>query len=380
MRRAFLYRIVLIGTVLHFYVGIRLIPALFDSGPVRTLAWLYLLISLVTIPLGARGRSFARTPARLGVVITGLVAMGCFSTLLLLTFARDLFLLLAAGWDFLTGADWLSRVETSSATAVLLLTAALSMWALYCARRAPPIRRVRIPIEGLPPGFEGFSIAQISDLHVGPTIRRPYVERVVKAVNALGADVVAFTGDAIDGSVAQLASDTAPLSKLHAREGVFFVTGNHEYYSGAAPWIARFRELGMRVLLNEHVVLSRGTDELILAGITDYSAGHFNPVDASDPVKALSGGPDTTAILLAHQPLSAPAAARAGFSLQISGHTHGGQLFPWNFVVKVQQPFVAGLDRVDGMLVYISRGTGYWGPPMRLFAPSEITLLILSRA
>jgi len=230
----------------------------------------------------------------------------------------------------------------------------------------------------LPPALDGFRIAQISDIHVGPTIKRPYVEAVVEAVNKLDADLVAITGDLVDGSVPDLAEHVAPLAGLRSREGSFFVTGNHEYYSGAAAWVGELRRLGITVLVNEHVVVRRGDAAIVVAGVTDFNAGHFDRAEASDPKRALAGSPSAALrLLLAHQPRSAEAAEAAGFDLQLSGHTHGGQFLPWNFLVRLQQPFTAGLKRWRRMWVYTSRGTGYWGPPKRFGAPSEITLLRL---
>jgi predicted MPP superfamily phosphohydrolase len=241
---------------------------------------------------------------------------------------------------------------------------------------------VDIPVTGLPDALHGFSIVQISDIHVGPTIRVRYVEDIVDAVNRLHPDVVAITGDLVDGSVAELGEHVAPLSRLVARHGSFFVTGNHEYYAGAPAWIAEVRRLGIRVLHNEHIVIDRGGQKLVLAGVPDYSGGHFHEDHRSDPAAAMAGAPaDAGArVLLAHQPRTAPAAARAGFDLQISGHTHGGQFWPWVHFVRFQQPFTAGLHRLDALWVYVSRGTGYWGPPKRFGAPSEITRLRLIAA
>jgi predicted MPP superfamily phosphohydrolase len=169
---------------------------------------------------------------------------------------------------------------------------------------------------------------------------------------------------------------------LTARHGVYLVTGNHEYYSGAHAWIAEFQRLGLRVLLNEHVVLERNGAPFVVAGVTDYSAGHFDPSHKSDPVAALAGAPGDARLklLLAHQPRTALAAASVGYTLQLSGHTHGGQFLPWNFFVRLQQPFTAGLAKLGDLWIYTSRGTGYWGPPKRLGAPSEITHLRLVRA
>jgi predicted MPP superfamily phosphohydrolase len=238
---------------------------------------------------------------------------------------------------------------------------------------------VTVPIANLPRALHGFSIAQISDLHVGATIKRAFVERIVARVNALDADLIAVTGDLVDGSVLQLSSHTAPLAGLTARHGAFFVTGNHEYYSGERAWTAEIRRLGLTVLKNQHVVLRHDGASLVLAGVTDYTAQHFDPAQGSDPVAALRGAPlDAGAkILLAHQPSSATAAAGAGFDLQISGHTHGGQFWPWNLFVGYFQPFTSGLNRLKTLWVYVSRGTGYWGPPNRFLVPAEITRIRL---
>ncbi|MEX3824365.1 metallophosphoesterase, partial [Paraburkholderia sp. BR14262] len=212
-------------------------------------------------------------------------------------------------------------------------------------------------------------------IHVGPTIKHGYVDAIVRAVNPRDADVGAITGDVVDGSVAHLAAHTAPLGKLNAHHGVYLVTGNHEYYSGADAWIAEFRRIGLTVLMNQHVVIEHGGARLVLAGVTDYTGGQFDPAHRSDPAEALRGAPAdvNTRVLLAHQPRTAHAAVDAGFTLQLSGHTHGGQIFPWNFLVRLQQPFTAGLEKLGSLWVYTSRGTGYWGPPKRLGAPSEIT-------
>jgi predicted MPP superfamily phosphohydrolase len=250
---------------------------------------------------------------------------------------------------------------------------------LLNARRRARVVNVEVPVRNLPESLRGFTIAQISDVHVGPTIKRRYVDAIVDAVNSLHADVIAVTGDLVDGSVKDLANHTAPFARLSARHGAFFVTGNHEYYSGEPAWTAEFERLGMRVLMNEHVVITHQGSQVVLAGVADYSAHHFDPKQRSDPERAIKNAPvDAGArILLAHQPRSAPAAAAAGFDLQLSGHTHGGQFWPWNLFVRLQQPFTAGLHRLNDLWVYISRGTGYWGPPKRLGAPSEITRLRL---
>jgi predicted MPP superfamily phosphohydrolase len=218
-------------------------------------------------------------------------------------------------------------------------------------------------------------------MHIGPTIKRPAMKYVVATINRLEVDAVAITGDLVDGNVYELSRHVAPLAGLRSRHGTFFVTGNHEYYSGVHPWLKYLPTLGVRVLINEHVILLHHHAPIVLAGVTDFSAASYDTSHRSDVALAITGAPRAAVkVLLAHQPRSAPAAEAAGFDLQISGHTHGGQFLPWNFFVRLQQPFTAGLHRVNDMLVYISRGTGYWGPPKRLGAPSEITLLRLVTA
>jgi predicted MPP superfamily phosphohydrolase len=369
----------LVSLLLHAYVGWRIAPALGSVAAGIAFAVL-LLVSALTLPfgLGARQRGAQRFADELAWV--GLVCMGLFSSLFVLTFARDLGLLLAAAVDLAwPGAIDVAAFALSTARAVPLAAALITLWGFVNARRTAGIVHVDVPVAGLPPALEGFSIAQISDVHVGPTIKRPYVEAIVDAVNALGADMVAVTGDLVDGSVADLAEHVAPLAGLRSREGSFFVTGNHEYYSGALAWVGELRRLGLTVLMNEHVVVRRGDAAIVVAGVTDFSAAHFDRAQASDPRVALAGSPPDSALrlLLAHQPRSAAAAEAAGFDLQLSGHTHGGQFLPWNFLVRLQQPFTAGLHRWRRMWVYTSRGTGYWGPPKRFGAPSEITLLRL---
>jgi uncharacterized protein len=373
LNRRFMYFIALLG-LLHAYIGWRVVPDL--GAPFRVAGAAVLLASyaLMLLALLARGRLPRSQAARLAG--PGLFMAGFFSSLLVLTLLRD-FLLLAGILALSPPHVYMLRSVTAAAVAVLAVVATAIGFA--SARRRARIVNVDIPILNLPQALHGFSIAQISDVHVGSAIRKKYVEAIVDAVNGLHPDLIAVTGDLVDGSVGELESHTAPLAKLSARHGAFFVTGNHEYYSGAGPWIAEFRRLGLKVLLNEHAVLMHDGAPLVVAGVTDYSSHHFNPAERSDPAAALAGAPKEAGarILLAHQPRSASAAATAGYDLQLSGHTHGGQFWPWNLFVRFQQPFTAGLHRLNKLWVYVSRGTGYWGPPNRFGAPSEITRLRL---
>ena len=358
---------------LHVYVFASLVPALGWPAAGVGAAITLLVLSCIGIPLSMTTRRM-RPPWSQRTAWLGFTLMGFFSTLTILTLLRDLVVLPIARWFFAA-----PRAPQLSAEVVIIVAVIATLLGLYNARRRASVIDVEVRIDNLPAELHGFSIAQISDVHVGQTIRHDYVTAIVDAVNELQPDVIAITGDLVDGSVQQLAPHVAPLGRLRARYGTYFVTGNHEYYSGVRHWVAELRRLGVRVLLNEHVVLQHEGARLVLAGVTDYGAHHFNDDERSDPVLALRGAPVDAApkILLAHQPRSAPAAAAAGFDLQLSGHTHGGQFWPWNLFVPLQQPFTAGLNRLERMWIYTNRGTGYWGPPKRLGSPREITRIRL---
>ncbi|HEY9064455.1 MAG TPA: metallophosphoesterase [Burkholderiaceae bacterium] len=368
---------VLLSALLHLYVGWRIVPML---APGAGIAFSVLLVaSAMLMPMTLLARRVGRQPLADRLAWAGSLAMGLFSSLFVLTLLRDVVLLVLTLAGLAFPIAWLPAVEHDSALAVPLLGLLATAIGFWNARRTAAVVEVDVPIAGLPAALHGFTIAQISDIHVGPTIKGQYLRRIVAAVNGLRADLVAVTGDLVDGSVAELALHVAPLAELASRHGTYFVTGNHEYYSGAAGWVAELRRIGLNVLMNEHVVVRHEGAEMIVAGVTDYSAHHFDPAQRSDPQAALAGAPGGVGarVLLAHQPRSAEAAERAGFDLQLSGHTHGGQFWPWNLFVPLQQPFTAGLNRLRRLWVYTSRGTGYWGPPKRFGAPSEITRLRL---
>ncbi|MBF6990917.1 MULTISPECIES: metallophosphoesterase [Cupriavidus] len=370
----------LITALLHAYIGLRLLPAMPVPMLVKMLAVVWLALSCALLPAGLLARRFSQ-PWADRISWIGMLAMGFFSSLLVLTLARDV--ALAAAWLAGKLLGWQAAgLASGSALAVPLLALLVTLAGYINARRVARVVEVDVPVADLPEALHGFTIAQISDIHVGPTIKGPYLDRIVERVNSLQPDAVAITGDLVDGTVRELSAHTAPLARLQARHGSYFVTGNHEYYAGAQPWIDELRRLGLRVLMNEHVVVEHGGQPLVLAGVTDYSAGRFHESHRSDPHRAIAGAPAQAGVrvLLAHQPRTAAAAAEAGFDLQLSGHTHGGQFWPWNLFVPMQQPYTAGLVRHGAMWVYVSRGTGYWGPPKRFGAPSEITRLRLVRA
>lgn len=240
------------------------------------------------------------------------------------------------------------------------------------------VQRVRVPLRRLPPSLSGLRLAQVSDLHFGAAVGVDYLSAVIDRVNALDPDLVVITGDLVDGSVARLKGDIARLRDLRSRLGVFFVTGNHEYYSGAVEWVDHLRSIGVQVLANERVSVGAGGASFDLAGVHDRGAHLWGIGHRHDLPAALAGrDPSRALVLLAHQPVSVIEAARHGVDLQLSGHTHGGQIWPLRFLIYIDQPFVDGLNRLKDTWIYVSRGAGYWGPPMRVGAPPEIAEVTL---
>jgi predicted MPP superfamily phosphohydrolase len=337
--------VTLISLLFHGLIAWRVLPDLPDSA-----AWFLsgvLLVSALLVPRGLMGRGAQRGPWGSAMVWMGLLCMGLFSSLLVLTLLRDVLLLGAWSVEALGVTLDLPMLRHSSAQAVPLLALLMTVLGFWNARRTAAVVRVDVPIANLPAALQGFTMAQISDIHVGPTIRTHYLQRIVDRVNSLGAHMVAITGDLVDGSVKELGQHIAPLAQLQSTHGTFFVTGNHEYYSGAHSWIDALRALGVQVLMNEHVVIHHGHDTqdperamVVVAGVADYSAHHFDESHRSDPQAAMAQAPEQAMfkLLLAHQPRSAAAAEQAGFDLQLSGHTHGGQFWPWGYSVGVHQP------------------------------------------
>lgn len=275
------------------------------------------------------------------------------------------------GWD---PTAWVLRAHWG----FQLLAVAGVIAAVVGARLAPQIRQVEVAIKGLPKSFEGYRIAQLSDTHFSHLRGRRYAQELVDALDQIDADLVVHTGDLVDGTVDALREEVAPLAKVRAKDGKLFVRGNHEAYSGIVPWTAEVRRLGWDVLENEHRFVRRGEDSICVAGITDSHEGGAPGGIAPDAKRALNGVPTGTAIvLLAHQPRQALAAQGLGVGLLLSGHTHGGQIWPFHHLVPLQQPMRAGLGVLGDVQVFVSRGSGTWGPPLRLFAPAEIPVLVL---
>jgi predicted MPP superfamily phosphohydrolase len=271
-----------------------------------------------------------------------------------------------------------SRVVSVAVIAVSLV---LLSWGYVEAMRVPRVRRVEVTLPRLGDGLDGLRVALLTDTHYGPIDRSGWSAKVVAAVNTLDADIVCHTGDIADGSVNQRVDQARPLGDVKAAMARVYVTGNHEYYGDAIGWLEYMQSLGWEPLHNRHVVVERGGSRLVVAGVDDYTAAGTDTGHAADHTAALAGAdPDLPVLLLAHQPKQISRAVEHGIDLQLSGHTHGGQMWPFHLLVRTDQPALHGLSRHGGRTqLYTSRGTGFWGPPFRVFAPAEITLLTLRR-
>ncbi len=378
-----------ISVGMHTYIASRLMAGANLTPRGRRIAWVLALISGLTLPWVFRLMPLTGVWWADLLQFAGWIFFGVFSLVLAFTLLLDLILLLVRIVGRLSGRAllpvdperrrFLRRILNYG---VLGVTALVSGAAFVQARRLATVKRVKIPIEGLPEALRGLKIAQISDLHVGPTIRDADMRGVVEIVNSLGADMVAVTGDLVDGTVDRIAADVAPLGELSSRHGTFFVTGNHEYFSGAEPWLEHCRDvLGWQVLGNEHAVVDHDGARLVVAGVYDLTAQRFVEEHTSDPTKALTGAPEADLrVLLAHQPKSVLETEGLDVDLQLSGHTHGGQYFPFTVLLSLALRFTTGLQKVGKTWLYINAGTTYWGPPFRLGSAQEITLLELERA
>ncbi|EGB16476.1 metallophosphoesterase [Pseudodesulfovibrio mercurii] len=387
-----------VSTLLVLYLGWRLINPL-HIGIKRKLTLWFLLALLL---FGHRLTWMLHRTDRVQLVACdsidwiGFTFLGFISILVVFMLARDipsLFGRTVSGVKrlfvrrsrrpYFMGPDRDRRRFLLNASNGLFLAAALPMagFGVYNARRRPTVIKNDLPVPGLPDGLDGLTIAQISDTHIGPTIRGGWARKVVDEVNGLEPDIIVHTGDLVDGAVDGLKADVEPFGDLRAPHGVWFCTGNHEYYSGVFEWLAETRRLGMRPLINEHAVIDTGRGRLLLGGVTDLRMGGSVPGQASSPSRAMAGAPPhDVSVLLAHEPDSVYGAAEAGFDIQLSGHTHGGQYFPYNYVIHLFQTFVRGLYVHEDTLLYVNMGTGYWGPPMRIGTAPEITLHTLRRA
>ncbi|WP_375755135.1 metallophosphoesterase [Corallococcus exercitus] len=362
-------------TLLHVYIGLRLFTAPGWPAPWAALGWGLLGLCYLVLLAGFRAARREATGFSRVIQWGAYVWLGAFGVFLTAVLASDV---VGAALSLSGAVTDMHALARGRAAAVLGTVVPAVAFAFVTARGRARVERTTVALKDLGPGLEGLRVVQLSDVHVGPTLDGVWLQRVVDQVNALKPDLVAITGDLVDGSVDQLRDQMTPLASLKAPLGVYYVTGNHEFYHGARAWMAEVARLGITVLTNEHRVVERGGARLVVAGVTDHDAGHIDPPLKSRPDLALAGAPpDVPRLLLAHQPRTALSLEGLRVDLQLSGHTHGGQIFPFMFFVKLQQPVVQGLATVAGTRVYTHRGTGYWGPPLRLGPAPEIAALTL---
>ncbi|MCC6747797.1 MAG: metallophosphoesterase [Deltaproteobacteria bacterium] len=371
---------------IHYYLWVRLIR---DPAPAlhgRILLTVLLVALAVSLPSAFFLSRALPLPAARAVLFPIYFWMGFMFVLFVCLLGAELVRLgsgaavrLARGAGEVADPERRLLLARLGAMAVTTTAGSLGAFSVHTALGRVVVKRLKVELPRFPRELDGLTVVQLCDLHIGPTLGRAWLEGIVAQTNALKPDVIAIVGDLVDGSVERLRHEVAPLAQLRARHGVFFVTGNHEYYSGAVEWVAELERLGLRVLRNERVRIGTEVASFDLAGVDDYGAEGLAPGHAHDLERALAGrDPTREVVLLAHQPRSIFEAARLGVGLQLSGHTHGGQIWPWRYLVYLQQPYVSGLARHDRTLIYVSEGTGFWGPPMRLGTKAEITHLTLA--
>jgi len=390
-----MYRFLVTATILvllgFIYLGHRLIVPVLPL-PARIALWITLgamILNLLWLPFKRWQRPQKSGPFTRLLEASAYNLMGLLSLLLLFTalseFVRLLFGILPENWQ-VSAIVLLPRplnLDAALSFAIASIAVFFFLWGRIAVLRGPRYRFVKLvyPLHGKHrrrPRFrkhghgpEKIRIAQVSDLHIGRAIKAPYVARVVEKINAQRADFACFTGDIGDGNVAALGADAAPLADIRTEHGAYFIPGNHEYYWGMETWLAEFKKLKLKPLLNSGEILAIGGTKIFLAGVSDPTAGRFGGELPKIPEREKSD----LAILLAHQPLFARSALQKNYDLMLSGHTHGGQYIPWSWVARLIFRFASGLYRAGSMLVYVNEGTGYWGAPLRIGTRLEITIM-----
>jgi len=365
----------------HLYVRQRMVLDAKLAAPWSGLATAVIAVGFAAMLLQPLGERFLSHRAARWISLPASTWMGLLFWLLLLLGASELLLALGEGVAFaapVTVAEG-AAVGVARACVVGSLVLVMAGVAHREARRGPRDVRVEIELARWPRELDGYRIVQISDIHIGPTLDRRFAQEITERVNALAADLVAVTGDLVDGSRAALEEEVAPFGGLRGRDGVFFVLGNHDFYSGAEGWADYVASLGIRVLRNEHLAIEAESGAgFVLAGVDDHRSAMLPGEGGEDLDRALAGvGESRAVVLLAHDPSTFKRAHARGVDLQLSGHTHGGQIWPFHWFVRLAVPFVAGRYRRGDAELYVSRGTGFWGPPMRLGSQAEISEIVL---
>ena len=369
----------------HWYLFERLVVATALPGPTASVLGFLLAGLVLSIPLSfIASRRLDKNVARYFVVPV-YVWLGFAFQAFFLVLAIDIVRVVAKTLMRLVGIPpvWAPGAEAllawrvvagGAVLTVLLATGFAIVWGLTQL----VVRRIEIPLGRLPAEMDGFTILHLTDIHLDLVHGRRWLERVVVKANALEADLIAITGDLAEGSVGQFGHDAEPIGELTAPHGVYFVTGNHEYFHDLGGWLAYLQAAGVRVLRNERVAIGNPENGFDLAGVDDHDGARIAPGHGPDLARALEGrDPEREVVLLAHQPRIMKEAARHGVGLVLSGHTHGGQIWPFSYLVYLQQPYVRGLIEEGGTRLYLSSGTGFWGPPMRLGTTAEMALITL---
>ena len=374
-----------VWSLVHVYLGRHILASLNLSAKGKRIGWAVVGAHGVLAPIALiLRRTSAGGPAWDVLQLVTYVGMGFVALLFLVYLSVDIARALLWGAErFLKkqpNPDRRQFLTGSFNLGAFALTGVATGVGFEKARRIPDIKEVTVEIPNLHANLDGFTIAQLSDIHIGPTLKRDFLSGLVDKTMTINADLIAITGDSVDAYVSDIGDDMREFQRLKAPYGVFMVTGNHEYYFDGLAWANYYAEIGLNTLNNAHQLLRVDRARLLVGGVTDHRAGQMVPSHASDPHKAIENAPEHDfSLLLAHQPSSVYEAAKAGWKMQISGHTHGGQFFPFNFVVGMVHEFSAGLAKHLETFIYVSRGAGYWGPPNRLGAPSEITKITLRR-
>jgi len=383
----FLLFVILIFFTLHGYVFFRFLPVFGVNSNfswfIYFLIFIFSLLPILPIILARMGWENKLIDK---FALISYTSFGFFALSFMIFLFRDFFLQVFYFSENLflkdtpidnSKRDFLVKI---SSLAIIGSTGISTAYGFHTSRKGPRVIKQDIFLSNLPREFDNFTIAQISDLHVGPTIKKPYVLNVLEIVSRINPDAIAVTGDLIDGSVEHLRKELEPFKDLTAPFGTFFVTGNHEYYSGVDKWLDETDRLGMINLINTNQIITKSESKIIIAGVTDFRADQIKKSHKSSPDLALKNIPkDQTKIMLAHQPNSIYDVNKAGADLQLSGHTHGGQFWPFTYPTSLANAYLSGLHNHNGTQIYVNRGTGYWGPPLRLGVPAEITLIRLKK-
>ncbi len=374
----------LLGSI-HYYLWHKLVKSTHMQGIYKSMTTYLLILLAISLPVAIaiyRFSSFSNSFPFLWLAFLWLGIMALLFLVFIFTdISKAIFYIFSKFGSSnpktidIEKRKFVSKLIATSSSAFVFGTSAMGLNNYYTNAK---VLSLNVTLERLPQIFKGFKIVQISDLHVGEMMTREKLQEIVLRVNNLQPDLIAITGDLADGSTAKLLNEVLPLKNLKAKHGVFFVTGNHEYYSGVESWIREITKMGIKVLDNENIKIKKDDDYFYLAGISDYEAIRYSKKYATDFDKALLGlNNDKKKILLAHRPIAVRQAAEYGTDLVLSGHTHGGQIWPIKYLIYLQQPYLKGLYQHKNTKLYVNQGTGCWGPPMRLDSFNEITQIVL---